>query len=87
MLDTITLFISFDLIVPFRTWYSDGQEFLLTIRRQLDHFGTPKAMLNIYKVDEAKMISNDTKSAPKNDFSHSEVNDACLIDSGIGEFS
>ena len=44
-------------------------------------------MLNIYKVDEAIMISNDTKLVSKNDFSHSEVNDACLIDSGIEEFS
>jgi hypothetical protein len=32
------------------------------------------------------MISNENNLVPKNNFSHPEVNDACLIDSGIEEF-
>jgi len=49
--------------------------------------GSPKAMLNIYDVVKAEMISNENQLVPKNNFSHPEVNDACLIDSGIEKFS
>jgi hypothetical protein len=44
-------------------------------------------MLNIYDVDNALMISNENNSVPKNNFTFTEVNDACLIDSGLEKFS
>ena len=44
-------------------------------------------MLNIYDVAEGKMISNENQSVPKNNLSHPEVNDACLIDSGLEQYS
>ena len=82
--DNIARFINFDAIVPF---LGTDTEYLLTIRRYLEPNGTPKAMLNIYDVDNALMISNENNSVPKNNFTFTEVNDACLIDSGLEKFS
>ena len=73
-------------IVPFKTWFNQDMEYLLTIRSYLAS-GRTKSMLNIYDVAKAEMISNENNLVPKNNFSHPEVKDACLIDSGIEEFS
>ncbi len=86
-LGMISRFINFDAIVPFKTWFNQDTEYLLTIRRYLATNGTPKAMLNIYDLHHGKMISNENYMEPKNNSCHPEVNDACLIDSGIEEFS
>jgi hypothetical protein len=82
--DNIATFINFDAIVPF---LGTDSEYLLTIRSYLDLNETPKAMLNIYDVDNALMISNENNSVPKNNVTFTEVNDACLIDSGLEKFS
>ena len=82
-LDTVVRFINFDAIVPFFVTCFN-QEFLLTIRRYL-HNGAPKAMLNIYDEENGKMIFNEGN--PKSHICFTEVNDACLIDSGIKEYS
>jgi hypothetical protein len=50
-LGTISKFINFDAIVPFKTRFNLDTEYLLTIRSYLEPNGLPKAMLNIYDVE------------------------------------
>ena len=90
-LGIISKFINFDAIVPFKTRFELEKEYkpeyLLTIRSYLAPNGSPKAMLNIFDVDSDVMISNENNLVTKNNISLPEVNDACLIESGIEEFS
>ena len=48
-LGIISKFINFDAILPFKTRFN--MEYLLTIRSYLEPNGSPKAMVNIYDVD------------------------------------
>jgi hypothetical protein len=50
-LGIISKFINFDAIVPFKTRFNLDTEYLLTIRSYLAPNGLPKAMLNIYDVE------------------------------------
>ena len=83
-LGMISKFDNLKTIVPFKTWFN--QDYLLTIRSYLAS-GRTKSMLNIYDVAKYEMISNENNLVAKNNFSHPEVNDACLIDSGIEKYS